>query len=86
MGALMEKRRYDELNAREAGRGSARTLHSTARVDEKRGLYRFVCESRPRMTLTSYGIPKRCPVCGQNYPIRSERQNTRGETNANQQG
>jgi hypothetical protein len=82
----MEKRRYNEFGAREMVRDSSQRLHFTARVDENRGLYRFVCESQPLMTLTSHGIPKRCPLCGQNYPIRSGRRDTRGETNAHQQG
>jgi hypothetical protein len=74
MGALMEKRRYSESSAREAARDSSRGLHFTARVDEKRGLYRFVCESQPLMTLTSHGLPKRCPFCRQDDPIGSENQ------------
>ena len=69
----MEEKRYSESNRREAGRGSARTRHFTARLDEKRELYRFVCESQPLMTLTSHRLPKRCPLCGQNYPIKSEK-------------
>jgi hypothetical protein len=63
-----------------------RTLHFVGSLDQKRELYRFVCESQPLMTLTSHGLPKRCPLCGQNYPIRSGRRDTRGETNAHQQG
>ncbi len=82
----MERRRISEPNGgRAIGRRSG-ALHFTARLDEKRGLYRFVCESQPLMTVTSHGIPKRCPLCGQNYPIKGERQNMRGELDARWQG
>jgi len=55
-------------------RGSARFLHIIAGVRQSRNLYAFGCESQPLLTLTSYGLPKRCPVCRQDYPIGSENQ------------
>lgn len=82
----MEAGRHNEPNAREARGNRPRALHFTARLDEKRGLYRFVCDSQPLMTLTSHGIPKRCPLCGQHYPIKDERPKMRGEQDARQQG
>lgn len=82
----MEDGHRSESGARETRRGGSQALHFTARFDEKHGLYRFVCDSQPLMTLTSHGIPKRCPLCGQNYPIKSETPNMRGETNARRQG
>jgi hypothetical protein len=63
-----------------------RTLHFVGSFDQKRNLYRFVCEFQPLMTLTSHGIPKRCPLCGRNYPIKAQKPNVRGELDACQQG
>lgn len=69
----MEEKRHSEPSARGTRKGRSTALHFTARIDERRGLYRFVCDSQPLLTLTSHGIPKRCPLCGQNYPIKSEK-------------
>lgn len=66
-------------------RESRQYLHSLEDVRQGRNLYDFVCESQPLLTLTNYGMPKRCPLCRQNYPIGVENPITRGETNANQQ-
>lgn len=82
----MEERRHSESSARETRGSCSRALHFTAFLDEKRGLCRFVCDSQPLMTLTSHGNPKRCPLCGQNYPIRNETRSMRGEQDARQQG
>jgi hypothetical protein len=68
------------------GNLSAQHLHFPAAFDERRGLYRFVCDSQPLMTLTSAGVPKRCPLCGQNYPIKSQTPNMKGEMDAHRQG
>ncbi len=81
----MEEQRRSESSARETRGSSLRILHFTAHLDEKRGLYRFVCDSQPLMTLTSHGLPKRCPLCGQHYPIKSEGLSMRGEQDARQQ-
>lgn len=82
----MEEGRRSESNARETRRCS-QALHFTAHLDERRGLYRFVCDSQPLMTLTSHGLPKRCPLCGKHYPVKGEGQlNMRGEQDARQQG
>ena len=48
---------------------SEQYLHFLARVRENRNQYAFVCESQPLLTLTSHGIPKRCPLCRQENPI-----------------
>lgn len=66
-------------------RVSRQYLHSLEDVRQGRNLYDFVCESQPLLTITNYGLPKRCPLCRQNYPIGVENPITRGETNANQQ-
>jgi hypothetical protein len=49
-------------------------LHFLASVRQSRNRYAFVCESQPLLTLTSYGRPKRCPLCTQENPIGSETQ------------
>lgn len=66
------------------GRSSFRARHFAERIDEKRRLLRLVCEAQPLITLTSYDLPKRCPLCAQNYPIKIV--GTRGELNAREQG
>jgi hypothetical protein len=81
----MDKRRHSELSAREADRDSSFALHFVARIDERRGFCRFVCETQPLLTITSHGAPERCPLCSQEDPIGSEGQK-RGEANARQQG
>ncbi len=45
-------------------------LHFVERINEKRRLLRFVCEAQPLITLTSYDLPKRCPLCAQPNPIK----------------
>jgi hypothetical protein len=54
--------------------GSTQYIHFLARVKENRNQYVFVCESQPLLTLTSHGLPKRCPFCRQDNPIGSESQ------------
>jgi len=51
---------------------SAQFLHFVATVRQERNQYVFVCESQPLLTITSYGLPKRCPLCRQDNPIGSE--------------
>jgi hypothetical protein len=63
-----------------SGRSSTRARHFVERIDEKRRLLRFVCETQPLITLTSYDPPKLCPLCAQRYPIRIF--STRGEQDA----
>jgi len=53
---------------------AGRHTHSLIDVRTDRNLYFFACESQPLLTITSYGAPKRCPVCRQNYPIGNESQ------------
>jgi len=48
-------------------------LHFVASIREDRNRYAFVCESQPLLTLTSHGLPKRCPFCKQDDPIGSEK-------------
>jgi len=48
---------------------STQYLHFIADVRQSRNQYTFVCESQPLMTVTSYGLPKRCPLCRQDNPI-----------------
>lgn len=80
----MDDRLHGDSRWRESTRSSFGARHFTAQVDERRGLYKFACESQPLMTLTSYGSPRRCPLCGTNYPIGKGKL-TGGETSANQQ-
>jgi len=54
--------------------GSAQYLHFLASIRQDRNQYTFVCESQPLLTVTSYGRPKRCPLCRQDNPIGSESQ------------
>lgn len=65
-------------NARTAeSEGSTPYLHFIASVREERNLYTFACETRPLDSVNSFGIPKRCPLCGQQYPIGSKNCNER---------
>jgi hypothetical protein len=51
---------------------STQYLHFVASIRQDRNQYAFVCEAQPLPTLTSYGLPKRCPFCKQDNPIGSE--------------
>jgi hypothetical protein len=51
---------------------STQYLHFVAGVQLGRTRYAFVCESQPLLTVTNYGLPKRCPLCTQHNPIGSE--------------
>lgn len=62
------------------GKSSVRVRHFAERIDGKRRLLRFVCEAQPLITLTSYDLPKRCPLCSQNHPIPIV--DPKGESNA----
>jgi len=53
---------------------STQYLHFVASVRQSRNQYAFVCESQPLLTLTSHELPKRCPLCRQDYPIGNENQ------------
>jgi hypothetical protein len=66
--------------------GSTQYLHFIAGVQQSRNRYAFVCESQPLLTLSSHGLPKRCPLCRQDDPIGTERPIMRGEANDYQQG
>lgn len=72
----MENQRHNDSR----GRHPVRMRHFAECIDGKRPLLRFVCEAQPLITLRTYGIPKRCPVCSQNHPI--PRLDTEGEPNA----
>jgi hypothetical protein len=50
---------------------SEATLHLLAGSND-RGLVFFCCEQEPLLTLRSYGVPSRCPICQQSDPISSE--------------
>jgi rubrerythrin len=39
-----------------------------------RNLYVFICSAQPGLTVTSFGTPKRCPLCSQRYPIGRDNQ------------
>jgi hypothetical protein len=54
--------------------GSTRYLHFIASVRLDRNQCVFVCESQPLLSLTNYGLPKRCPLCRQDDPIGGESQ------------
>ena len=51
--------------------GSTQYLHFIADVRKDRNQYAFVCEAQPLLTVTSSGLPKRCPLCRQGNPIGS---------------
>ncbi len=51
---------------------SAQYLHFLAGFRQDRNQYSFVCEAQPLLTVTSHGLPKRCPLCTQDNPIGSE--------------
>jgi hypothetical protein len=53
---------------------STQYLHFIASVRQDRNQCTFVCESQPLLSLTNYGIPKRCPFCRQDDPIGNESQ------------
>jgi len=48
--------------------GSAQSFHFIASVPQSRNRYAFVCEAKPLLTLTSHGLPTRCPLCGLENP------------------
>jgi hypothetical protein len=54
--------------------GSTQYLHFLASIRQDRNQYAFACESQPLLTVTSYGLPKRCPLCKQENPIGSKSQ------------
>jgi hypothetical protein len=56
--------------------GCPQYLHFLASVRQNRNQYAFVCESQPLLTLNSHGLPKRCPLCRQDYPIGCEKPST----------
>jgi hypothetical protein len=53
---------------------SPQYLHFPASIRQDRNQYAFVCEAQPLLTLTNYGLPKRCSFCTQDDPIGTERQ------------
>ena len=79
----MANQRHNDSNGKKSERNRPRA-HFAERIDEKRRLLRFVCEAQPLITLTSYDLPKRCPLCAQPYPIKIV--GTKGEQDAHQQG
>ena len=58
---------------------SSTTLHLLVGNSEKRGTVFFACEQAPLMTFQSYGLPSRCPVCGNHKPLG-------GDANDHKQG
>jgi hypothetical protein len=61
---------------------SAKRSHFATAVDLQRGLFRFVCDGQPLMTLTSYGYPRRCPLCRERNPIGNTKPNGNRDANA----
>jgi hypothetical protein len=53
---------------------STQDLHFIAGVRKGRNQYAFVCEFQPLVTITSHGLPKRCPFSTQDDPVSSENQ------------
>jgi len=53
---------------------STQYLHFVASIRQDRNQYVFVCEGQSLVTLTSHGLPKRCPLCRQDNPIGRESQ------------
>ncbi len=49
-------------------RYSGRYLHLLEKQNG-RNLLVFICSAQPGLTVTSFGMPKCCPVCSQRYPI-----------------
>jgi hypothetical protein len=52
--------------------GSGQFFHYFSGVGLNRHQYAYVCEVHPLLTLKSYGLPKRCPLCQQRNPIGSK--------------
>jgi len=48
--------------------------HHFFEKQNSRNLLVFTCEAAPTLTVTSHGLPKRCPLCGQHWPIGREKQ------------
>jgi hypothetical protein len=57
---------------------SGRYLHVLEKQNG-RNLNVFVCSSQPVLSLTCWGVPKRCPLCSQRDPIGSERPVSAGD-------
>ncbi len=53
----------------DGNKSSDQLLHFVAGIDERRGLFSFVCELQPLATIRSYGRPKQCPFCKQENPV-----------------
>jgi hypothetical protein len=51
---------------------SGRFLHILTAVDQGRGMVSFYCETRPLVTVRSFGLPVRCPFCRQPDPVEDE--------------
>lgn len=60
-------------------KSSGRYLHFLEKQNGRNLLF-FICSAHPGLTIRSFGLPKRCPLCGQRYPIGTEKPNTRTET------
>lgn len=58
---------------------SGRYLHLLEKQNG-RNLFVFICSAQPGLTVTSFGAPKRCPLCSQRYPIGSEKPIMSGAT------
>lgn len=47
-------------------------LHFIASTTRRRNQFVFVCESQPLLTIRSYGLPSRCPICGVPNPLEKD--------------
>jgi rubrerythrin len=60
-------------------KSSGRYLHLLEKQNG-RDLFVFICSAQPGLTVTSFGPPKRCPLCSQRYPIGTEKPIISGAT------
>lgn len=44
-------------------------LHMVVEHNEKTGRYLYVCEANPLMTIQTFEVPKKCPVCACSMPV-----------------
>lgn len=49
--------------------GSGKTFHLIVGSND-RGMVYFVCEEAPLLTLKSYRLPVRCPICCTQNPLK----------------
>jgi len=66
----MTTRANDQPRALLVENGSSTTFHLLVSNDDG-GMLHFVCEQAPLLTLKSYGLPVRCPICCKQNPLKN---------------